>query len=33
MNVLNRDSLPKLDLHGEDRDSARILVEEFVEYN
>lgn len=33
MNVINRDSLPKLDLHGEDRDTARILVEEFLEYN
>ena len=33
MNVLNRDSLPKLDLHGETRDSARILVLEFLEYN
>lgn len=33
MNVINRDSLPRLDLHGEDRDSARILVEEFLEYN
>lgn len=33
MNILNRDSLPKLDLHGETRDMARILVEEFLEYN
>lgn len=33
MNILNRDSLPRLDLHGEDRDSARILVTEFLEYN
>jgi len=33
MNVLNRDSLPKLDLHGETKDMARILVEEFLEYN
>lgn len=31
--IINRDSLPKLDLHGENRDSARILVEEFLEYN
>lgn len=33
MNIINYDSLPKLDLHGEDRDSARILVVEFLEYN
>ena len=33
MNVVNRDSLPRLDLHGETRDMARILVEEFLEYN
>jgi len=33
MNIINRDSLPKLDLHGENKDSARILVEEFLEYN
>ena len=33
MNILNRDSLPKLDLHGETKDMARILVEEFLEYN
>ena len=33
MNVINRESLPKLDLHGETKDVARILVEEFIEYN
>lgn len=33
MNVINRDSLPRLDLHGETKDCARILVEEFLEYN
>ena len=33
MNVINRDNLPKLDLHGETKDVARILVEEFLEYN
>ena len=33
MNVINRASLPKLDLHGETREVARILVEEFLEYN
>ena len=27
------DSLPKLDLHGEIRDSARVLVKEFIEDN
>ena len=26
-------SLPKLDLHGEIRDSARVLVKEFIEDN
>ncbi len=33
ISVINRENLPKLDLHGEDRDSARILVTEFLEYN
>jgi len=33
MNVINRETLPKLDLHGEPKDIARILVEEFIEYN
>lgn len=33
MNVVNCDSLPRLDLHGEPKDIARILVEEFLEYN
>lgn len=33
MNIINRESLPRLDLHGENKDSARILVEEFLEYN
>lgn len=33
MNVINRESLPKLDLHGESRDIARVLVEEFLDYN
>ena len=27
------DNLPKLDLHGEIRDSARVLVKEFIEDN
>ncbi len=27
------ESLPKLDLHGEIRDSARVLVKEFIEDN
>lgn len=33
MNVIGRANLPKLDLHGEVRDSARILVLEFLDYN
>ena len=33
MNIINRESLPRLDLHGETKDMARILVEEFLEYN
>jgi len=33
MNVINRDSLPKLDLHGEPKEMVKILVEEFLEYN
>ena len=27
------DNLPKLDLHGEIRDSARVLVKEFIQDN
>ena len=27
------DSYPKLDLHGETRDSARVLIKEFLEDN
>lgn len=33
LNIVRRESLPRLDLHGENRDSARILVNEFLEYN
>lgn len=30
MNLLYRSSMPQLDLHGETRDSARVLVNEFL---
>ncbi len=33
MNVVGRANLPKLDLHGENKDSARIMVKEFLEDN
>ena len=33
MNLLYRKSMPELDLHGETRDSARVLVKEFINDN
>ena len=33
MSLLYRSSMPELDLHGETRDSARVLVKEFINDN
>lgn len=33
MNLLYHKSMPELDLHGETRDSARLLVKEFINDN
>lgn len=33
MNLHYRKSMPELDLHGETRDSARVLVKEFINDN
>ena len=33
MNLLYRSSMPELDLHGETRDTARVLVKEFINDN
>ena len=33
MNLLYRKSMPELDLHGETRDTARVLVKEFLNDN
>ena len=33
MNLLYRKNMPELDLHGETRDSARVLVKEFINDN
>jgi len=33
MNLLYRKSMPELDLHGESRDSARVLIKEFINDN
>ena len=32
-NVIYVDSLPKLDLHGLDRDTARVLINDFINDN
>ncbi len=32
-NIIFVDSLPKLDLHGYDRETARIMVEDFIKDN
>lgn len=32
-NVIFIDSLPKLDLHGIDRDTARVLINDFINDN
>lgn len=29
-NLIFKDSLPKLDLHGFDRDSARVAIDDFI---
>ena len=33
MNLLYRKNMPELDLHGETKDSARVLVKEFLNDN
>ena len=33
MNLLYRKNMPELDLHGENKDSARVLVKEFINDN
>jgi len=33
MNLLYRKNMPELDLHGETRDTARVLVKEFINDN
>lgn len=33
MNLLYRKNMPEIDLHGENSDSARILVKEFINDN
>lgn len=32
-NIIYIDSLPKLDLHGLDRDTARVLINDFINDN
>ncbi len=33
MNLLHRNNMPEIDLHGENKDSANILVREFIKDN
>ena len=32
-NIVFVDNLPKIDLHGYDRDTARVLINDFIEEN